>query len=167
MSVASSQGVWCEFLSDNLWSWRPSGVSSTGGLPAAVRKFTRGSSPTHPPSPTRGKKKDRVNTLLSLLPWCLPQVATCVRTTATGNAPCTGPCTRCAGLWAPAAQRPLHPHRSCLSGCGTCPGRCACAPALCPAWRMASVLRRGSSRAPGLDPSRACSCPRRKCRPAP
>lgn len=157
--------MWCEFLSDNLWPWRPSLVSPQ----QVVCLLQLGSLPEDRlplPSPTR-EKRDRVNTLLSFLPWCLPQVATCVRTIATGSAPCTGHCTRCAGLWAPAALRPLHPRRNCLSGCGTCPGRCACAPALCPAWRMASVLRRGSSRAPGLGPSRACSCPRRKCRPAP
>ena len=105
---------------------------------------------------------------LSSLPLaCLWQVATCARTTATASAPCTGRCTRCAGSWVPAAPRPPRPLRSCPSGFGTCHGRCVCAPAPCPAWPTASARRRGSSRATGLGPSRACSCPRRRCRPAP
>jgi hypothetical protein len=128
------------------------------------REFPEDSPPRFSPPPP--KKKDQVNALPSLLPRCHPQVAICARTTVTGSAPCTGHCTRCAGSWAPAARPPLHPRRSCPSGFGICRGRCACVPARCQAWRMASVPRRGSSRAPGLGPSRACFCPRRKCRPA-
>lgn len=75
-----------------------------------------------------------VNLLPPLPPLaCLRQVATCVRITATASAPCTGRCTRCAGSWAPAAPRPPRPRRSCRSGFGTCRGKCACAPAPCPA----------------------------------
>lgn len=113
-----------------------------------------------------GRLERRVNLLPSLPPACLRQVATCVRTTATASVPCTGRCTRCAGSWAPAVPRPPRPRRSCPSGSGTCRGRCACAPALCPAWPTASARRRGSSRALGSGPSRASFSPRRRCRRA-
>lgn len=102
------------------------------------------------------------STLLMVFSLFVPQDVTCVPTTGMASARCTAPCTPCGGWWAPAARprRRLRPRSR--SGSGTCPGRCVCAPAPCPAWPTASVPHNGSSRAPGLGPSReSCSCQRR------
>lgn len=111
---------------------------------------------------SRAKQRDRRDLGADSVLPSASQGVTCAPITATASAPCTGPSTPCGAWWAPAVlrQRLLHPRSP--SGCGTCRGRCAFAPARCPAWPTASVQRRGSSRAPGLGPSReSCSCRRR------
>lgn len=103
--------------------------------------------------------------------WCFslfaPQDVTCALITATASAPCMGPSTPCAVWWAPAVllQQPLHLRSQ--SGSGTCPGKCACAPAQCLAWPTAFVRHSGSNRAPGLGPSRESSSCQRRFKPEP